>query len=146
MPSRGISECLNLPTSRSRLVPTKCEVVWLRGWPSHRLARPTMRGAFQRCVSGRNNAMNMYRTIVYATVSVIAASLAFGSAFAQAPPPDFESMPVWSSRDGQLEFRDHGLVERADTGLRAPSKQRSGYSPLQNILIDSPFSHEHSDE
>src|SRR3954468_24557087 len=94
----------------------------------------------------RDNAMNMYRTIVYATVSVIAASLALGSAFAQAPPPDFESMPVWSSRDGRLEFRDHGLVESADTVLGAPSKQRSGYSPLQNILIDSPFFHEHSDE
>jgi hypothetical protein len=90
--------------------------------------------------------MNMYRTAVYATVSVIAASVAFGAAFAQAPPLDFESLPVWSSRDGQLKFRDDGFVESADPALRAPSKQRSGYSPLQNILIDRPFSHEHSDD
>jgi hypothetical protein len=90
--------------------------------------------------------MNMYRTTVYAAVSVIAASVAFGVAFAQAPPLDFESVPVWSSRDGQLEFRDHGYSESAEPALRAPSKQRSGYSPLENILIDRPFSHEHSGE
>jgi hypothetical protein len=81
--------------------------------------------------------MTKYHRSTRPALAVITAAMLSSAAFAQAPPRNFDRLPVWSSRDGQL--KSHGFRLGDMEGFETnhwPNSPSSELLPLDIIVCE----------